>query len=139
MAETREKKATQALTVDYDRNADVLYMALGKPKAAVTAGRDDGVMLRYAFKDGSHCGVTVVGFRGHDWPQRLAVLGGVVGRHLGIKGDVVTAAIRKVDTRLSNQTDCDPAEWPFANDRQASARKRKRAASVRRAILNPAP
>jgi uncharacterized protein YuzE len=45
--------------VDYDREADVLYISFHRPqKATHTETRDDGVLLRY--RDGQLVGITVL-------------------------------------------------------------------------------
>jgi hypothetical protein len=60
------------LTTSYDKNADVLYVSLGKPRASETVEQPDGLLFRYADnKDRSPSGVTVPDYRtawsdGHD-------------------------------------------------------------------------
>jgi len=45
--------------VDYDREADVLYISFDRPqKATDTQSRDDGILLRY--RDGELVGITVL-------------------------------------------------------------------------------
>jgi len=51
------------VTRTYDEDADVLYISLGTPRAAVGVDVGDGVILRY--DEGAHevVGVTLVGMR----------------------------------------------------------------------------
>lgn len=51
-----------ALTISYDEDADVLYVAFGEPRAGVDEEVEDGVYLR-SLEDGSTVvGLTVVDF-----------------------------------------------------------------------------
>jgi hypothetical protein len=74
------------LTVDYDRSADVLYIANGKPRPAEGEGFPGGIVRRYALEDNSACGVTVLGYCVNRWPERSRELAEIVADHLG--GDV---------------------------------------------------
>lgn len=56
------KKETE-LTWDYDGEADVLYISLGKPKAAVGIDIGDGVIVRYDEEGGEVVGLTILGLR----------------------------------------------------------------------------
>lgn len=58
---------------DYDVEADVLYLYVGRPVPAVTEMDDDGLILRFALDDDRPCGVTVVSYaRWKDAHERLA-------------------------------------------------------------------
>ena len=47
----------------YDRHADVLYIALGRPRPDYGEEGDEGIIWRFAEADDAPCGVTVLGFR----------------------------------------------------------------------------
>lgn len=47
--------------VDYDADADVLYLSIGKPRPAVGEETPEGHVLLYAQDDGELCGLTIVG------------------------------------------------------------------------------
>ena len=52
------------LNWDYDGEADVLYISLGKPKEAVGIDIGDGVIVRYSEDEGEVVGLTILGLRG---------------------------------------------------------------------------
>jgi uncharacterized protein YuzE len=54
---------SQGVTWDYDEEADVLYLSIGEPKAAVGLDAGDGVILRYDEEHQELVGVTLVGLR----------------------------------------------------------------------------
>jgi len=84
------------LTVDYDRHADVLYIALGRPVPDEGEERPQGVILRFALKDGAPTGVTVVGFNHNHWPSRLLELSLLVSQHLHVDPIEVDRALGKL-------------------------------------------
>lgn len=51
------------LTLDYDRDSDVLYISIGEPSPGVAEHLDDDILLRYSLDTGELIGVTVLGFR----------------------------------------------------------------------------
>ena len=51
------------LSWDYDGEADVLYVSLGKPKMALGIDIGDGVIVRYDEGEGEVVGLTVLGIR----------------------------------------------------------------------------
>jgi len=51
------------LTWDYDGEADVLYISLGKPREAVGIDIGDGVIVRYDEAKGEVVGITILGLR----------------------------------------------------------------------------
>ncbi|MHB8744317.1 MAG: DUF2283 domain-containing protein [Sulfuricaulis sp.] len=51
------------LTWDYDKEADVLYLALGKPARALSVDIGEGLILRYDESRNEVVGLTVVGLR----------------------------------------------------------------------------
>ncbi|MDI6807831.1 MAG: DUF2283 domain-containing protein [Candidatus Eisenbacteria bacterium] len=52
-----------ALNWEYDEEADVLYISVGKPRAAVGTDIGDGVIVRYDDKKKVVVGITIIGFR----------------------------------------------------------------------------
>ena len=51
------------MTWDYDKDADVLYLSIGAPRAAVGIDIGDGLVLRYDENHREVVGLTVIGFR----------------------------------------------------------------------------
>lgn len=51
------------LTWDYDEEADVLYISVGKPRSAVGVDIGEGVIVRYDEANHEVVGLTVVGVR----------------------------------------------------------------------------
>jgi uncharacterized protein YuzE len=51
------------LSWDYDEEADVLYISVGKPRPAVGTDIGDGVIVRYDEKKKEVVGITILGFR----------------------------------------------------------------------------
>lgn len=49
--------------MDYDREADVLYVSFGSPRPALGLKLGDGVVARYVEKTGEIVGFTFVGLR----------------------------------------------------------------------------
>jgi len=56
-----EEKAD--LTWEYDEEADVLYISVGKPRPAIGADIGDGVVVRYDKKRKEVVGITIIGFK----------------------------------------------------------------------------
>lgn len=79
-----KKVARPDLTADYDRDADVLYVALEPIAPAEGEDGPRGVVLRYSMDANLPCGVTVVGYRRNRWPQDTAALSNLIGKHLGL-------------------------------------------------------
>jgi hypothetical protein len=84
MVATRDKIARIPLSVDYDRNADVLYVGIGKPVPSEGEDHSRGIVLRYSMKDNYPNGVTVIGFRGHQWDRNLPMLADIIAKHFSI-------------------------------------------------------
>ena len=57
----------EQLDWEYDQEADVLYLSLGKPQPALGVDIGDGVVVRYDEASNEVVGLTVVGLR-----QKLA-------------------------------------------------------------------
>jgi uncharacterized protein YuzE len=51
------------LNWDYDEEADVLYISIGKPAKALGLDSGEGVILRYQEDTGEIVGVTIMGVR----------------------------------------------------------------------------
>jgi hypothetical protein len=77
------------LTVDYDREDDVLYVAKGKPRPGEGEDFPGGIIRRYALDNNSPCGVTVIGYRRNQWPAKARELAEIVADHLGADVDQV--------------------------------------------------
>ena len=52
-----------SLNWEYDEEADVLYISVGKPRPAVGVDIGEGVVVRYDNKKRAVVGLTIVGFR----------------------------------------------------------------------------
>ncbi len=52
-----------ALNWEFDEEADVLYISVGKPRPAVGADIGEGVIVRYDEKKKEVVGLTIIGFR----------------------------------------------------------------------------
>ena len=53
----------QNLNWDYDEEADVLYISIGKPVKAVGLDVGDGVIVRYKENTGELVGLTIIGVK----------------------------------------------------------------------------
>lgn len=71
------------LSVELDRDADVLYLSSGWQGPVEGAGLADGIELDFCLDTDTPCGVTVIGFRVYGWDARLHELADLVGGHLG--------------------------------------------------------
>ncbi len=56
-----EKPAT--INWDYDKDADVLYLSIGKPRSAVGMDIGEGIILRYDEARKELVGLTLIGLR----------------------------------------------------------------------------
>lgn len=64
------------ISLDYDDEADVLYVSIGAPRPAISrpvVGMPN-VALRYAFDDGALCGATIMWFSEYRTEELDAVL-----------------------------------------------------------------
>lgn len=52
-----------AISWEYDEEADVLYLSIGKPQPAVGVDIGDGVLVRFEEKRREVVGLTVIGLR----------------------------------------------------------------------------
>lgn len=84
-----EKVDTKKIVVTYDREADVLYVAIGQPEPAV-GEVINGVIYRYSNATKAPCGATVLGYRDEGWSNRLSDLADEIANHLPVlSGDLV--------------------------------------------------
>jgi uncharacterized protein YuzE len=51
------------LTWDYDKDADVLYISIGKPRSGVGIDIGDGLIVRYDESNREVIGLTVIGVK----------------------------------------------------------------------------
>jgi len=52
-----------SLNWEYDEDADVLYISVGKPRPAIGVDIGEGVVVRYDDKKKEIVGLTLIGFR----------------------------------------------------------------------------
>lgn len=52
----------QRLIVNYDRDHDVLYVSVGRPKPSYCDQDLDGILIRKSFQNDSFSGVTIMDF-----------------------------------------------------------------------------
>ena len=91
MGALRKRKLTQ-ISADYDRDADVLYIAKGPIVPGYGDEGVDDLIFRYSLEDGSPIGVTIEGYSALQWDHRSELLAGIVAGHFGASpGDVVKA------------------------------------------------
>ena len=95
MAVTFMNRHHSNVSADYDRDADVLYVFLGKPVAAESE-MVNGLLLRYAESDDSPCGVTVVGYKSNHWDAKINELAQTIASHLSVKPSEVIDAVNAV-------------------------------------------
>jgi hypothetical protein len=81
------------VTADYDRDADVMYVALGSPVPSEVEDHPRGVVLRFAQSDNSPSGATIIGFYRHRWDEDLRNLSELIGRHLKVDAANVRLAL----------------------------------------------
>jgi len=97
------KQPSAQLSVEYDRNADVLYIAIGKPRSAEGEDGPGGVIYRYAIDDNAACGVTIVGFRRNGWHENATRLAALIANHLNAKaGQIETMICRSTAARVKS-------------------------------------
>ena len=52
-----------AVSLDYDRKSDVLYLSVGEPQPALSEQVEEGVLLRTVPETGEVVGLTVLNFK----------------------------------------------------------------------------
>ena len=88
------------IRADYDRHADVLYVALDEPRPAISEEGRDGLIYRFAMDDDRPCGVTVLGFK-DTWFGRERDLAERIGTFLKSEAECVQQAIQHEIRELS--------------------------------------
>lgn len=88
------------LMTDYDSNADVMYVSMGKPVPAVTETDEDGLILRFALNDNRQCGVTVLSYN-KAWGSERCQLAQRIADFLMISKDYVLQTLAHSDTTVS--------------------------------------
>jgi hypothetical protein len=78
---------------DYDRNAKVLYLALGEPRPAVCEETDNGLLLRFSYETDEPCGVTVPNL--DLWLNKPKALAHEVASFLGVPDEEVLRIITR--------------------------------------------
>jgi uncharacterized protein YuzE len=63
MEAVKIQEKPSSITWDYDEEADVLYLAIGKPQPAVGLDIDEGVIVRYDEAHNEVVGLTLIGLR----------------------------------------------------------------------------
>lgn len=63
MEKVRILEKPAEITWEYDEDADVLYLSVGKPKPAVGMDVGEGVIVRYDESKGEVTGLTLIGLR----------------------------------------------------------------------------
>jgi hypothetical protein len=87
------------LNADFDRSADVLYLALGKPRPDEGEDREGGVVLRFGVPDDRPSGVTIIGYVQSGWSENIGDLAEIVSRHLSVRPADVVEAVRAAEGR----------------------------------------
>lgn len=60
---TSKKISKQALNIDYDQEADVLYISYGKPKPAISVEVNEGDLVRVDAYTDKVVGITIIDFK----------------------------------------------------------------------------
>lgn len=55
--------AGEKLSFSYDKEADVFYLSIGRPKKSVSREIDDGILLRFDPKNKKITGLTIINFQ----------------------------------------------------------------------------
>jgi len=71
----------------YDESADVLYLSVTGPVAALTEEGDDGLLRRFSIADDKPVGITVPSFR-RAWGEHLTLLAQHVAEFLQLSVDI---------------------------------------------------
>jgi hypothetical protein len=74
-------RASEGIDVDFDEDADVLYITFGPVKPGYGDRGEEDVVLRFA-DDDSPTGVTVIGYYATGWPLKKERLAEITARHL---------------------------------------------------------
>lgn len=82
----------------YDENADVLYLSVTGPVAAITEEGDDGLLRRFSMKDDKPVGITVPSFR-KAWSGHLTLLAQRVAEFLQLSVDITEKKLAAMATQ----------------------------------------
>ena len=83
------------VTAQYDGEADVLYVSKGMPQPSETVEQADGLLFRYADKDKSPSGVTVLDYA-KAWGANKDALTGRVAAFLKVPSEKIATALQRV-------------------------------------------
>jgi hypothetical protein len=82
------------LNIDFDEDADVLYISLGKPVASHVDEAPRGLLLRWASADGRPSGVTALDFHSN-WANQLSAFCSAVAKHLWLSAELVEDEVNR--------------------------------------------
>jgi hypothetical protein len=85
------------ICADYDRGADVLYIALGLPREDEGEDRPRGIVLRYGADDDRPSGVTIIGYVGNGWSREVGRLAKIITSHLSVDSEEVIRVIKRAE------------------------------------------
>jgi hypothetical protein len=91
-------KPDSVLRTNYDANADVLYVTLGRAREAWCEEDEKGLVWRHDEANDRLFGVTILSFRKH-WSPRERELARVVAKRLSISFDVL---LRELHTAIDS-------------------------------------
>jgi hypothetical protein len=83
MASVTAAQHVPPLTVDFDADADVLYVSLGKPVPSYSDEEPDGILLNRDYSGNRPSGVTAICFLAH-WRHRRPQFYRLVAEYLGL-------------------------------------------------------
>ena len=86
------KVAESRLVIDYDRDADVLYVNYGPSVPGYGDAGEDDMIFRYSEADDAPIGVTIIGFASVGWPSRRRRLYYIISKHLHLNETTVASA-----------------------------------------------
>jgi|SRR5271166_2404916 len=89
------KCGKRQLHADYDLGADVLYIALGRPREDEGEDMPDGIVLRYGADDNRPSGVTVIGYIKNGWSRNVGALAKIVTAHLSTEREQAIRVIKR--------------------------------------------
>ena len=91
-----KKVSRPALSADYDRDADVLYISVGAARPSEGEDLERGIVARYPFDDPSHVwAVTIVGYKANGWAPQVNMLAKRVASLLSASDFETAAVIRR--------------------------------------------
>jgi hypothetical protein len=89
---TAAQQPMPSLTVDFDPDADVLYVSLGNPVPSYSDEEPDGILLNRAYSGNNPSGVTAICFLAH-WRHRRPQFYRLVAEYLGLPASSVECEI----------------------------------------------